>query len=115
MARVMEPIHPLVGHYLLCPRALKNWGAPRWRGSCSKSTHLWATTNFVPCSKALGIPRRQGLCCQSAHLWGLLIFSPRFFSFAFHVCNTALQQKSADGTEACKPTNGRFLTKFFSS
>ena len=35
---------------------MKRWARPKQQGLCSQSTHLWATSNFVPCSKALGTP-----------------------------------------------------------
>ena len=35
---------------------MKRWGRPKQQGLCSQSIHLWATSNFVPCSKALGTP-----------------------------------------------------------
>ena len=44
------------------------------QGLCSQSAHLWATADFVPCSKALGTRQTAGLCSQIAHLWGIAHF-----------------------------------------
>ena len=47
---------PAFGPPLILPPTLKRWGPPRPQGLCSHVAHLWATSDFAPCSEAVGTP-----------------------------------------------------------
>ena len=48
------------GPPLILSPALERRGTPRRQGLCSRRAHLWATSDFVPRSKASGIPQAVG-------------------------------------------------------
>ena len=59
------------------PPTLKCWEHPKRHGLCSQSAHLWATTDFVPCSEALGTPLDgMGYVANLPTCGPLLILSP---------------------------------------
>ena len=58
--------------------AMKHQKTPIRQGIGSQSTHLWATSHFVPRYIALGTPIRQGLGSQATHLWATSHFVPRY-------------------------------------
>ena len=68
---------------------------------CSHRAHLWATSDFGPCSEALAIPKRQGLCSQRAHLWATFDCVA-----SYKVLGTPLRGK---GYVATLPTCGSLL------
>ena len=62
---------------LILSSAVKCWGAPKQKGLCSQSTHLRATSDFVPCFEALGTPQMAGLSSEPPPpplLWAMADF-----------------------------------------
>ena len=62
---------------LILTLALKRWGHSRRHGFCRHLSHLWATSESAPRTKAVGTPRRQRLCCHPAHLLATSDPAPR--------------------------------------
>ena len=52
---------PTCGPLLILPPDLKRWGPPRRQGLCSHLTHLWASSDLAPRSKAVGTPQAAGV------------------------------------------------------
>ena len=85
---------PFRGPPLILSPAVKHWEPPRRQGLCSRSTHLWATSDLALRRHAWRPPRSHGLCSPSAHLWAIAHVVPR---------------RQGKGYVANPPTFGPFL------